>query len=98
MRGFFGLRKVKVPVRFSGTQGFPARRDGRYFIAIFQYTKALQSENHIVVVVHVADLLSVSIEGETEFCPYASPTRLLLLAKAMKILYRRITRYCSYVY
>jgi len=30
MCGFFDLFKVNVPVRFSGTQGFPARRDGRY--------------------------------------------------------------------
>jgi hypothetical protein len=26
----FKMLKVKVPIIFSGTQGFPARRDGRY--------------------------------------------------------------------
>jgi hypothetical protein len=26
----FKMFKVKVPINFSGTQGFPARRDGRY--------------------------------------------------------------------
>jgi hypothetical protein len=25
----FKILKVKVPINFSGTQGFPARRDGR---------------------------------------------------------------------
>jgi hypothetical protein len=26
------MLKVKVPINFSGTQGFPARRDGRYYL------------------------------------------------------------------
>jgi hypothetical protein len=30
MCGIFGLFEVKVPVIFSGTEGFPPRRDGRY--------------------------------------------------------------------
>jgi len=30
MGGIFGVFEVKVHALFSGTQGFPARRDGRY--------------------------------------------------------------------
>jgi len=30
----FDMSKVKVPVIFSGTEGFPPRRDGRYLILI----------------------------------------------------------------
>ena len=30
MCGVFGMSKVKVPVFFSGTEGFPPHRDGRY--------------------------------------------------------------------
>ena len=29
----FKMLKVKVPIIFSGTQGFLARRDGRYYVA-----------------------------------------------------------------
>ena len=29
----FKMLKVKVPIIFSRTQGFPAHRDGRYYVA-----------------------------------------------------------------
>jgi hypothetical protein len=29
---YFKIFKVKVPINFSGTQGFPARRDKRYVL------------------------------------------------------------------
>jgi len=35
MCGVFGMSKVKVPVIFSSTEGFPPRRDGRYVISIW---------------------------------------------------------------
>jgi len=34
MRKDFKIFKVKVLMIFSGTQGFPARKDGRYFNSI----------------------------------------------------------------
>ena len=36
---YFTILKVKVPIIFSGTEGFPARRDGRYsMILLFDVT------------------------------------------------------------
>jgi hypothetical protein len=31
----FKMLKVKVPIIFSGTQGFPACRDGRYMFILY---------------------------------------------------------------
>ena len=31
MCGVFDMSEVEVPVKFSGTEGFPPHRDGRYY-------------------------------------------------------------------
>ena len=39
----FKILKVNVPVKFSGTEGFPLRRDGRYksFVGLQVFTGAM---------------------------------------------------------
>jgi len=43
MCGFFGLFEVKVPAIFFGTEGFSARRDGRYIGMYFHFEHAKNS-------------------------------------------------------
>ena len=37
MCGVFDMSKVEVPVKFSGTEGFPARRDARYLKSLLRF-------------------------------------------------------------